>query len=111
MEAIDRTTSTDSTASVELGDYLFCSAHGQESCADCSCDFREDNDFTAGLDPVAGRESIHADFTLNKDGQPQCKKHKTTMCNNCFSFKKQILKGSREASKAAKKTPKSGSNF
>ncbi|KAK4048098.1 hypothetical protein OIV83_004968 [Microbotryomycetes sp. JL201] len=111
MESIDRTSSTDSNASVELGDYTFCSAHGQEACTECNVDFREDNSFVAGIDAPGDRESIHADYTLNKDGQPQCKKHKTTMCSSCFAFKKQILKGAREASKAAKKAPKSGSNF
>lgn len=41
----------------------------------------------------------------------QCKKHKNTMCTNCFGFKKQIVKLNKEAEKAKKKAPKKSSNF
>lgn len=35
-----------------------------------------------------GGQSIQVDYTLNKEGVAQCKKHKVTDCTNCFAFKK-----------------------
>ncbi|KAL7336694.1 hypothetical protein BJY59DRAFT_572115 [Rhodotorula toruloides] len=35
---------------------------------------------------------IEAEYSMNKDGEPQCKKHKKANCGSCFTFKKQILK-------------------
>lgn len=75
-----------------------------EKCDLCQIDHREDNCFTgtsqpsqalptpltlsdppAGVDILGEREPISVEFTFNKDGVPQCKKHKATMCNNCVS--------------------------
>jgi hypothetical protein len=45
MDPLSPTSSTDSSASIEIGDFLFC-CHGKERCSECSMDFREDNAFT-----------------------------------------------------------------
>lgn len=106
---IGQVSSTDSSSSIDIGDYQFCT-HGVEKCGECDVDFREDNAFTAGLDPIDEREvrrsaskversagielttefeqALSVEYSLNKDGVPQCKKHKNTMCTNCFGFKK-----------------------
>ncbi|ORY73074.1 hypothetical protein BCR35DRAFT_307337 [Leucosporidium creatinivorum] len=111
MQTISPQSSTDSTSSIEIGDFLFCQ-HGTERCETCNADFREDNAFTAGLDPIESREALKVDFTLNaKDGMPQCKNHKSADCTKCFAFKKQIVKLNKEAEKMKKKQPKSTSNF
>ncbi|GAA6004400.1 uncharacterized protein JCM10292_007048 [Rhodotorula paludigena] len=102
MEPLEQVTSNDSAASVELLDYLVCRCSGLEQCKQCACDFREDNSFTAGIDPEPFREAIQVDFTMNKDGEPQCKKHKKTECSQCFSLKKQIVKLTKEGQKRAK---------
>ncbi|GJN93327.1 hypothetical protein Rhopal_006374-T1 [Rhodotorula paludigena] len=127
MEPLEQVTSNDSAASVELLDYLVCRCSGLEQCKQCACDFRasspvsapvwgtrltnallvplapgEDNSFTAGIDPEPFREAIQVEFTMNKDGEPQCKKHKKTECSQCFSLKKQIVKLTKEGQKRAK---------
>ncbi|SCZ96723.1 BZ3500_MvSof-1268-A1-R1_Chr4-1g06656 [Microbotryum saponariae] len=102
--------STDSSSSIEIGDgYQFC-LHGKERCAECQVDFREDNSFTAGLDPI-DREAIEIDYHLNKDGIPACKKHKMVECKNCYGFKKQINKLNKDAAKIASKKKGNESNF
>ncbi|GAA5993605.1 hypothetical protein JCM10908_000139 [Rhodotorula pacifica] len=102
MEPLEQVTSNESTASVELGDYLFCAHCGSEQCKSTQCDFREDNSFTAGVDPEPFREPIAADFSMNANGEPQCKKHKKTDCTACWGFKKQIVKLTKEGQKRAK---------
>ncbi|KWU42281.1 hypothetical protein RHOSPDRAFT_36156 [Rhodotorula sp. JG-1b] len=92
MEPLEQVTSNESTASVELGDYLFCAHCGSEQCKSTQCDFREDNSFTAGVDPEPFREPIAADFTMNANGEPQCKK--------------QIAKLTKEGQKRAKNDKK-----
>ncbi|EMS18103.1 hypothetical protein NBRC10512_004158 [Rhodotorula toruloides] len=62
----------------------------------------EDNSFTAGCDPEPFRMPIEAEYSMNKDGEPQCKKHKKANCGSCFTFKKQILKLTKEGQKRAK---------
>ncbi|CDR35491.1 RHTO0S01e00430g1_1 [Rhodotorula toruloides] len=102
MQPLEQVTSNDSVASVELGDYIFCAQHGMERCEACKADFREDNSFTAGCDPEPFRMPIEAEYSMNKDGEPQCKKHKKANCGSCFTFKKQILKLTKEGQKRAK---------
>lgn len=41
MEPLEQVTSNESTASVELGDYLFCAHCGLEQCKSTQCDFRQ----------------------------------------------------------------------
>lgn len=74
-------------------------------------DHREDNAFTAGIDPVASREGITVEITYDKDGIVQCKKHKAKDCGQCHGMKKQIIKASKDAVKAASKVKGSTSNF
>ncbi|GAA5937234.1 hypothetical protein JCM3775_001587 [Rhodotorula graminis] len=99
--ALNAVTSIGSNASVELGDYIAC-VHGLEQCKNCDLDAREDNSFTAGVDPEPKRESVQVEFSMNKDGEPQCKKHKKVECSQCFNFKKQIVKLTKEGQKRAK---------
>ncbi|GAA6056900.1 hypothetical protein JCM3770_001316 [Rhodotorula araucariae] len=101
MDALHAVTSNESNASVELGDYIAC-IHGFEQCKNCGIDAREDNSFTAGVDPEPSREAVQVEFSMNKDGEPQCKKHKKTDCGQCFNFKKQIMKLTKEGQKRAK---------
>lgn len=41
MEPLEQVTSNESTQSIELGDYLFCSHCGSEQCKSMQCDFRQ----------------------------------------------------------------------
>ncbi|KEI42075.1 uncharacterized protein L969DRAFT_83937 [Mixia osmundae IAM 14324] len=96
------TSSDASTSSVEIGDFVFC-RHGSERCAECNCDFVEDNDFVAGFDSGAARESMTVEYVMNaKDGGVLCKKHRAKECKSCFAFKKTIAKLEKDAAKAAK---------
>ncbi|GAA5942695.1 uncharacterized protein JCM15063_000863 [Sporobolomyces koalae] len=56
MQPLEQVLSNDSTASIDIGDYQFCTRHGNESCKECDVDFKEDNSFTAGIDPVPQRD-------------------------------------------------------
>jgi len=107
MEAISPTSSNES---VEIGDYLVCT-HGTEKCETCNVDFREDNSFTAGLEPIEDREPLEVEYTYNKDGVAQCKKHKATMCNQCLNFKKMLTKVGKDHAKKARGAKGSTSNF
>jgi len=102
LSPLEQSSSADSVKSLTIGDYEFCS-HGLEVCQLCDADYRSDNAFTAGLDPIDTREPITVDFSLNKDGIPQCKRHKAADCNSCFGFKKQLTKLNADAKKQAKK--------
>ncbi|GAA6009119.1 hypothetical protein JCM11491_005756 [Sporobolomyces phaffii] len=106
MQPLEQVTSNDSVASVDIGDYQFCVRHGNEACKDCQVDFKEDNSFTAGVDPVPQREAIHVDFTMNKEGEPICKSHKTADCKSCYNFKKQLVKLTKDGQKKAKQDKK-----
>jgi len=95
---------------VEINDGVFCKEHILEVCDNCSFDGREENDSFFGLDtidrePVSIPSEIH-----NKDGVYHCKKHSSSTCNNCFGWKKQIVKLQKDAKKAGK-SKKSGSNL
>ncbi|GAA6064216.1 hypothetical protein JCM10212_003825 [Sporobolomyces blumeae] len=104
MQPLEQITSNDSACSVDIADYTFC-VHGEETCRQCQVDFKEDNSFTAGLDPVPQRDAIHVDFTM-KDGEPICKSHKTANCKSCYNFKKQLVKLTKEGQKKAKQEKK-----
>ncbi|GAA5880862.1 hypothetical protein JCM16303_005149 [Sporobolomyces ruberrimus] len=123
MQPLEQITSNDSVASIELGaeGYQFCTRHGNESCKECQVDFREDNSFTAGVDPVPQRDAIHVDFTINKpltlifsltwivlnqEGEAICKSHKNADCKSCYNFKKQLVKLTKEGQKKAKQDKK-----
>ncbi|GAA5865754.1 hypothetical protein JCM1840_003247 [Sporobolomyces johnsonii] len=90
-----------SNESIEINDYLFCT-HGKERCGACSSDFREDNAFTAGVDPIPERDAIEIEYAMNKDGEPVCKAHRDGGCTKCYGFKKQIVKLTKEGQKRAK---------
>jgi len=88
--------------SVEINDAMFCS-HFKEVCAECSADFREENDGFYGFD-FMDRDGIGApESSQTKDGNWQCKKHKSESCNQCFGWKKQITRARAAAKKAGKK--------
>lgn len=110
LPPLAQASSTESTESLTIGDYEFC-AHGQEVCQMCDADYRADNSFTAGIDVIDSREPITVDFSINKDGVPQCKRHKTIDCKTCFAFKKQLAKLNADAKKQAKKGKGQSSNF
>ncbi|GAA6043510.1 hypothetical protein JCM8097_002249 [Rhodosporidiobolus ruineniae] len=102
MHPLEPVLSNESASSlVEVGDYEFC-FHGRESCKECGTDYREDNSFTAGVDPCETRDAIEIDLIM-KDGEPTCKKHKNANCSTCYgSFKKQIVKLTKDGNKRAK---------
>ncbi|GAA5895488.1 hypothetical protein JCM6882_006268 [Rhodosporidiobolus microsporus] len=108
MHPLEPVLSNESASSlVEVGDYEFC-LHGHEACKECGTDYREDNSFTAGVDPCETRDEIEIGLVM-KDGEPSCKKHKTANCGTCFnngSFKKQINKLTKEGIKRAKQEAK-----
>lgn len=185
MEHISPTSSTDSQASIEIGDFIFCH-HGREVCqvsvvrsSGCEGSSSKHSVLTtrpcrtalltsgrtmlspvgsltchpvrelavlirtasvqlASIPPASARQvapcstrssgrnrgensklttfiyasqSINVDFSLTKEGVPQCKKHRSTACTSCHSFKKQIAKLNKEASKSASKRKGSTSNF
>ncbi|GAA6023785.1 hypothetical protein JCM10207_001194 [Rhodosporidiobolus poonsookiae] len=101
LEPVLSNESSTSGSMIELGDYEFC-AHGKEVCGQCEVDYREDNTFTAGSDNWDTRDPLEVDIIMKDDG-PHCKKHKNIECKACFgSFKKQIVKLSKEGVKRAK---------
>ncbi|EJT99309.1 hypothetical protein DACRYDRAFT_23895 [Dacryopinax primogenitus] len=102
------TSPTTSSSSIELNDALFCH-HGREVCSDCQFDGREDNNLVFGFDP-SPRDPLNVpDYSLNKEGKYNCKKHGSDTCNLCYNWKKQISKLNKEAKKSGRKD--SGSNF
>ncbi|KIM86909.1 hypothetical protein PILCRDRAFT_815359 [Piloderma croceum F 1598] len=93
---------TAGNTTVEINDAIFCE-HFKEVCTDCDYDGREENDAFFGYDPIdrGGLEAPPA--TVNKEGIWQCKKHGSTACNQCFGWKKQIMRARTVAKKAGKK--------
>ncbi|RSH87649.1 uncharacterized protein EHS24_000162 [Apiotrichum porosum] len=113
------TSPTDSTASVEINDALFCE-HGKEVCEPCGFDGREDNDAVMGYDPAPRAPlDIPSYYRNAKDQQIVCKAHANVDCKQCFNWKKQasiqsphlISKLHKEGKKMAKANKKPESNW
>ncbi|BEJ16492.1 hypothetical protein CspHIS471_0510970 [Cutaneotrichosporon sp. HIS471] len=97
------TSPTDSTASIEINDALFCE-HGKEVCEPCGFDGREDNDAVMGFDPVPRAPiDLPAYYRNAKDNNIVCKAHGNNECKQCFNWKKTIQKLQKESKKAGKK--------
>ncbi|KAL5597221.1 hypothetical protein FOBRF1_011014 [Fusarium oxysporum] len=92
----------DVMSTVEINDAVFCQEHLAEICEDCSVDLREENDAFYGFDSVErdAIESPHA--SINDDGVYMCKKHDSATCNQCFGWKKKIIKVRMDAKKAGR---------
>lgn len=73
MNPLHASLSASSTASLEIGDFTFCSPHAREECKICGVDFREDNTLMAGLEWGGGngkssvvREGLVVEYGLDK---------------------------------------------
>jgi len=98
--------SEEAPKTVEINDAVFCADHVREVCADCDIDTREENDAFFGFDTL-DREPLSIPTNLhNKEGVYQCKKHANATCNQCFGWKKQIVKLQKDAKKAGKNSKK-----
>ncbi|KAG8668181.1 hypothetical protein FPOAC2_10060 [Fusarium poae] len=85
--------------SVEISDAVFCQEHIAEVCEECDADFREENDAFYGFDPIDRDALPSPSASANDDGVYLCDTHKNSICNQCFSWKKQLVRLHKEAKK------------
>ncbi|KZO91323.1 hypothetical protein CALVIDRAFT_471487, partial [Calocera viscosa TUFC12733] len=89
-------------SSVEISDALFCQ-HWQEVCSQYQFDSREDDNTFYGLDPIDHKALSVPDYSVNKEGKYNCKKHGSDTCSQCYNCKKQITKLNKRPRRPARR--------